>query len=88
MILDHENRHRQIHGDGYAPFRCPPAGTARTVSTDPVDAEKNDAVLRAVKAELPDYTNNILIFDRNGNSERSYFKAALEGSVVTAARNF
>ena len=40
----------------------------RTISTDPADTEKNDAVLRAVKAELPDYTNNILIYDRSGNN--------------------
>jgi signal transduction histidine kinase/DNA-binding response OmpR family regulator len=41
---------------------------ARLVSSDPADAEKNDAVLRAVKTELPDYTNNILVFDPNGDN--------------------
>src|SRR5712675_2153002 len=35
----------------------------RLVSLDPADSEKNDAVLRAIKADLPDYTNNILVFD-------------------------
>jgi signal transduction histidine kinase/DNA-binding response OmpR family regulator len=71
----------------------------RTVSPDPADAEKNDAALRAVKADLPDYTNNILVFDLNGRNigmsqwpavdrnavfsrDRSFFKAALEGSVA------
>ncbi len=40
----------------------------RMVSSDPADAEKNDAVLRAIKADLPEYTNNILAFDRNGRN--------------------
>src|ERR1700686_5518612 len=38
----------------------------RTVSIGPAGAEKNDAPLRAVKAELPDSTNNIQIFDLKG----------------------
>jgi signal transduction histidine kinase/DNA-binding response OmpR family regulator len=41
---------------------------SRMVSSDPADSEKNDAVLRAVKADLPDYTNNILAFDLNGRN--------------------
>src|ERR1700730_8631466 len=40
----------------------------RIVSFDPADSEKNDAVLRAVKADLPDYMNNILVFDLKGNN--------------------
>jgi signal transduction histidine kinase/DNA-binding response OmpR family regulator/HPt (histidine-containing phosphotransfer) domain-containing protein len=40
----------------------------RMVSFDPADNEKNDAVLRAVKADLPDYLNNILVFDLKGNN--------------------
>jgi signal transduction histidine kinase/CheY-like chemotaxis protein len=40
----------------------------RIVSSDPADAEKNDAVLRAIRSDLPDYTNNILVFDPNGRN--------------------
>jgi Cache domain len=40
----------------------------RMVSFDPADTEKNDAALRAVKADLPDYTNNILVFDLKGSN--------------------
>jgi signal transduction histidine kinase/DNA-binding response OmpR family regulator len=41
---------------------------SRMASSDPADSEKNDAVLRAVKADLPEYTNNILVFDLNGRN--------------------
>jgi signal transduction histidine kinase/DNA-binding response OmpR family regulator len=40
----------------------------RIVSSDQADAEKNDAVLRAVKADLPEHTNNILAFDPTGRN--------------------
>jgi signal transduction histidine kinase/DNA-binding response OmpR family regulator len=40
----------------------------RTVSFDPADTEKNDVVLRAVKADLPVSTNNIQIFDLKGHN--------------------
>jgi signal transduction histidine kinase/CheY-like chemotaxis protein/HPt (histidine-containing phosphotransfer) domain-containing protein len=40
----------------------------RTVSSDPADTEKNDATLRVIKADLPDYTNNILVFDLKGSN--------------------
>jgi signal transduction histidine kinase/DNA-binding response OmpR family regulator len=40
----------------------------RMLSFDPADSEKNDAVLRAVKADLPDYMNNILVFDLKGSN--------------------
>src|ERR1700730_8156904 len=73
----------------------------RIGSSDPADAEKNDAILRAVKNDLSDYTNNILAFDLNGRNigmsqwpivdrnavfsgDRSFFKAALEGSVTVS----
>jgi len=40
----------------------------RVVSADPADAEKNDAVLRAIRTDLADYTNNILVFDPSGRN--------------------
>jgi HAMP domain-containing protein len=40
----------------------------KMVSRNPADAEKNDAVLSAVKADLPAYMNNILLFDLTGNN--------------------
>ena len=35
----------------------------KMVSTDPADAEKNDAIFRGIKASLPAYMNNVLLFD-------------------------
>jgi signal transduction histidine kinase/DNA-binding response OmpR family regulator len=40
----------------------------RSVSTDPADADKNDAILRRIKADLPPFANNILLFDLEGNN--------------------
>jgi len=40
----------------------------RAVSFNPADAEKNDTVLRASRADLPAYANNILVFDLKGNN--------------------
>ena len=39
---------------------------ARTVSRDPGDVEKNDAMLRSIRVDLPSYVNNILVFDTKG----------------------
>src|SRR5260370_28483969 len=71
-----------------------------SVSSDPADAEKNDALFRTIKGALPGYTNHILAFDLKGNNiglslrafdrtklsngRRSYFKAALEGRVAVS----
>jgi signal transduction histidine kinase/DNA-binding response OmpR family regulator len=68
-----------------------------SASSDPADAEKNDALFRTIKAALPDYTSAILAFDLKGNNigssewafdrnklfsgGRNYFKAAHEGRV-------
>lgn len=38
----------------------------RNLSGDPADTEKNDAILRAARADLPDYANNLLLFDLQG----------------------
>jgi signal transduction histidine kinase/DNA-binding response OmpR family regulator len=40
----------------------------RTNSFDPADTEKNDALLRVIKADLPDYMNNIMVFDLSGRN--------------------
>jgi signal transduction histidine kinase/CheY-like chemotaxis protein/HPt (histidine-containing phosphotransfer) domain-containing protein/HAMP domain-containing protein len=40
----------------------------KMISTNPADAEKNDVVLSKVKADLPSYLNNILLFDLAGNN--------------------
>jgi len=40
----------------------------RVTSSDPADIEKNDAILRAVKGDLPAYLNNVLVFDLKGDS--------------------
>ncbi|QHO76764.1 hypothetical protein ACH79_33165 [Bradyrhizobium sp. CCBAU 051011] len=40
----------------------------KMISTNPGDAEKNDVVLSNVKADLPSYLNNILLFDLAGNN--------------------
>jgi hypothetical protein len=71
-----------------------------SVSSDPADVEKNDALFRAIKGALPQYTHHILAFDLKGNNiglsltdfdrsqlsngGRSYFKAALEGRVAVS----
>src|SRR5262245_2775205 len=38
-------------------------GLSRAVSWDPADTAANDALLRRVKAEVPSFVANILIFD-------------------------
>ena len=37
-----------------------------SASSDPADAEKNDALFRAIKAAMPGYTSAILAFDLKG----------------------
>jgi diguanylate cyclase (GGDEF)-like protein/PAS domain S-box-containing protein len=44
------------------------SGLSRAVSTNPADESTNDAVLRQIKAELPDFISNILLFSVDGNS--------------------
>ncbi|MGP0093976.1 MAG: EAL domain-containing protein [Xanthobacteraceae bacterium] len=43
-------------------------GLGEAVSTNPADAPVNDALLRRVKAELPDFISTILLFSLDGNS--------------------
>jgi len=74
------------------------AGLARAVSTDAADSLANDAMLRRVKTELPDFISNILLFsldgatigttlERSGEafnaSDRSYFRQVLEGQRLS-----
>ena len=40
----------------------------KMISTDPADAEKNDVILSSVKADLPSFLNNVLLFDLAGNN--------------------
>ncbi len=70
------------------------AGLNPAVSQNPADREANDALLRNIKAELPDIVSNILLFAPDGQnigvswgnaiarinaSERRYFRQALAG---------
>jgi len=43
-------------------------GLSLAVSWNPADATANDAVLRQVKAELPPYVANILVFSPDGTN--------------------
>src|SRR6266571_4272884 len=40
----------------------------RSISGDPADVEKNDALLRAVRADLPAYVSNVLVADLKGHN--------------------
>ncbi len=40
----------------------------RSISGDPADVEKNDATLRAVRADLPAYVSNVLVTDVKGQT--------------------
>ncbi|WP_334398009.1 hybrid sensor histidine kinase/response regulator [Bradyrhizobium sp. AZCC 2289] len=40
----------------------------RSISGDPADVEKNDALLRAVRADLPAYVSNVLVTDLKGHN--------------------
>jgi diguanylate cyclase (GGDEF)-like protein/PAS domain S-box-containing protein len=43
-------------------------GLSRAVSTDPADVEANDLLLREVKAELPAFVSNVILFSLDGTS--------------------
>jgi diguanylate cyclase (GGDEF)-like protein/PAS domain S-box-containing protein len=68
------------------------SGVALAVSTDPADTAANDALLRRVKAELPDFVGNISVFSLTGVNigtssqagrfyagDRRYFREVLAG---------
>ena len=70
------------------------AGLSPAVSTNPADAEANDAVLRKVKEELPSYVSNLLLSSVNGRNigtsggsaggrsyvgDRDFFRSILSG---------
>jgi diguanylate cyclase (GGDEF)-like protein/PAS domain S-box-containing protein len=67
---------------------------AQTVSVDPADRDANDALLRKVKAALPDLDSHVLLFDIEGTNigtsanpdaerpnarDRTYFREAMAG---------
>ncbi|MEA2939236.1 MAG: hypothetical protein QOC56_2740 [Alphaproteobacteria bacterium] len=67
-------------------------GVAQAVSWDPADIAANDALLRKVKAELPAYVANLLLFSPDGTSigtsseigrinagDRAYLRQVLAG---------
>ena len=67
-------------------------GLTAAVSTNPADVAANDALLRRVKAELPAYISNILLFSLDGTNigtsseagrfsvgDREYFRQVLAG---------
>src|SRR6476660_3261006 len=43
-------------------------GVSRAVSWDPADTAANDALLRKVKAELPSFIANVLVFSLDGKN--------------------
>lgn len=68
-------------------------GLSRAVSTRLADADANNALLRQVKEELPDYISNILLFAPDGSNigiswnsdrrfyagDRAYFQQVIAG---------
>src|SRR4051794_1178991 len=69
-------------------------GLSRAVSWDPADTLKNDALLRQLKSELPDYVSALLVFGLDGRNigtssdpapgrpnarDRSYFDQIVAG---------
>jgi diguanylate cyclase (GGDEF)-like protein/PAS domain S-box-containing protein len=74
------------------------AGLSLAVSTHPADAIANDLLLRQVKADLPDFISNILLFSLDGNNigssggsaakrfsagDRAYFLQVLAGERLS-----
>jgi PAS domain S-box-containing protein len=68
-------------------------GLSRAVSTNPADTKANDLLLRQLKAELPKYISNVLLFAPDGTNigtgsdeavrppinDREYFRQVLAG---------
>jgi hypothetical protein len=76
-------------------------GLSRAVSTDPADAGANNALLRHVKSQLPDFVSHILLLSPDGYSiatsfegeadpinvrDRLYFKKCLPADSSRLAR--
>jgi diguanylate cyclase (GGDEF)-like protein/PAS domain S-box-containing protein len=67
------------------------AGLSRAVSVNPADTAANDALLKQVKRDLPDYISNIFVFALDGSNiglaqgarfnaaDRTYFRNVLAG---------
>ena len=73
-------------------------GLSRAVSTDPADTAANDALLREVRAQLPGFVGNILLFSLDGTNigtsgdvtparprgdDRTYFLQVLSGERLS-----
>jgi hypothetical protein len=75
-------------------------GLSRAVSTRLADADANNALLRQVKEELPDYISNILLFAPDGSNigiswnsdrrfyagDRAYFQQVIAGQAKRSKR--
>src|ERR1700730_6251415 len=75
-------------------------GLSRAVSTNPADASANDAMLRQVKAELPNFISNVYLLDLAGIvigtsarvierpylGDRGYFQQALAGQRLVIGK--
>ena len=74
------------------------AGLSHAISTDATDKTKNDALLRQVKSELPDFMNNVVVLSIDGSeigmtgdrlggpihfNDRAYFQNVLNGSHLS-----
>jgi diguanylate cyclase (GGDEF)-like protein/PAS domain S-box-containing protein len=74
------------------------AGLSRAVSTHPADVNANDLLLQQVKAELPDFISNILLFSLDGTNigssggsayhrfsagDRTYFRQVVAGERLS-----
>jgi diguanylate cyclase (GGDEF)-like protein/PAS domain S-box-containing protein len=74
------------------------AGLSHAVSTHPADANANDLLLQQVKAKLPDFVSNILLFSLDGTNigtswgsdakrysagDRAYFRQVLAGQRLS-----
>jgi diguanylate cyclase (GGDEF)-like protein/PAS domain S-box-containing protein len=64
------------------------AGLSRAVSLDVTDKAKNDALLRAVKSELPSYVSNILLTALDGSNIGTSAGAANVGRTYLGDRDF
>jgi diguanylate cyclase (GGDEF)-like protein/PAS domain S-box-containing protein len=64
------------------------AGLSRAVSTGPQDTSANDAILRQVKGELPDYVSSILLSSLDGKNIGTSWDVANEGRAFVGDRDF
>src|SRR6202011_6158074 len=63
-------------------------GLGRAVSTKPEDIQANDAALRHVKSELPDYIGNLLLSAPDGENIGTSFEPAEKGRTYVGDRDY